>query len=416
VPVDDNSLYSAAARCAARLARSAQVTRAMGLMRRTVLILLPFLAGVLLGPILAGGDVLARSFVSATVAPAPAETPPPPTPSRSPTPESSATPTSTATPTATPTEMSTPTPGQMPTVTPTVEKRASILDEGTLVTIYGRGFGIAPIVGVLGGYKGFDDMEKDVQKRFYPGIKANNGGQKIVPVVHLIYAMAMPCPPDDDCLLYLEGAKVDLVKDYIEPAQKRGWQVILDTQIGRSDPVSQVKRMIDKGYLKYENVHVALDPEFRSYAGRANPGTPIGTIQASQVNEVQQILDDYVRKQGLKHTKMLMVHQFGDPEVNDGVPYMVENKKSIKSYPFVDLVWDADGFGDADSKAWKYNQMLNPAVYPFIRWRGIKLFTPNPEAPNHYDKPQMDWEAAFGKKDTPGGIRLRWAPHVVVIA
>jgi hypothetical protein len=383
----------------------------MTLIRRTVLLLLPFLAGVLLGPVLAGGDVLALPFAGATATPAPTSTPTP-TPSSTPTPEDTATPTSTPTPTLT----LTPTPSETPTATPTVEKRASVLEEGTLVTIYGRGFGIAPVLGSLGAYKGFEDMEKDVQKKFYPGIKANNGGKKIVPVVHLIYAMAMPCSPGDDCLIYLEGAKIDVIKEYIEPAQKRGWEVILDTQIARSDPVSQVKRMIDKGYLNYEHVHVALDPEFRSYPGRQFPGTPIGTIQASQVNDVQQILDEYVRKQGLKRKKMLMLHQFGDPEVDDGVPFMIENKKSIKTFPTVDIVWDADGFGGADSKASKYNRMLSSNAYPFIQWRGIKLFTPNPEAPNHYDKPQMEWEAVFGKKDTPGGIRIRWAPNVIVIA
>ena len=47
--------------------------------------------------------------------------------------------------------------------------------------------------------------------------------------------------------------------------------------------------MIDKGYLKYENVAVAIDPEFRSYPGRDNPGIPIGTVQAWQINNLGQI-------------------------------------------------------------------------------------------------------------------------------
>jgi hypothetical protein len=111
-----------------------------------------------------------------------------------------------------------------------------------------------------------------------------------------------------------------------------------------------------------------------------------------------------------------MVHQFGDAEVNDGVPHMIANKKSLRTFPSVELVLDADGFGGPDSKASKYNRMLDSAVYPFVRFRGIKLFTPNPEAPNHYDKPQLEWPALFGKKDTPGGVRIRWAPDVIVIA
>jgi hypothetical protein len=60
--------------------------------------------------------------------------------------------------------------------------------------------------------------------------------------------------------------------------------------------------------------------------------------------------------------------------------------------------------------------MLSPTAYPFIRWRGLKIFTLNKEAPNHYDKPQLEWEAIFGKKDTPGGVRIRYAPNVIVVA
>src|SRR5262245_12025547 len=85
-----------------------QVEATMNLIRRTVLVLLPFLAGVLLGPILAGGDVLALPFPAPTVTPAPTATPTPtptPTSTSSPTPQDTPTPTvtSTATPTPTPT-------------------------------------------------------------------------------------------------------------------------------------------------------------------------------------------------------------------------------------------------------------------------------------------------------------------------
>jgi len=326
------------------------------------------------------------------------------------TPAVTSTPTQTPTATATPTSTSTTTP-PTPTVTPTVEKRASVLDDGTILTIYGRAFGTAPILGLLGQYKSFDAMQADVEKRFYPAIKANNGGRPIVPMVHVIYALATPCSPNDDCLLYLEGAKVDVVKEYIEPAQKRGWEVVLDSQIGRSDPVTQVKRMIDRGYLQYENVHVALDPEFH-----ADPGKKIGQIEAAQLDEAQKLLDDYVRQQGLKRRKMLIVHQFGDPEVNDGVPFMILNKKSLRTFPNVDLVLCADGFGSPDSKISKYNAMLNPDVYPFVKYRAIKLFTPNADAPNMYDKPQVEWEVLAGKKKTPGGVQIRWPPNVVVVA
>jgi hypothetical protein len=229
--------------------------------------------------------------------------------------------------------------------------------------------------------------------------------------------MAMPCPPDDDCLLYLEGTGADVVKDYIQPAAARGWLVVLDTQIGRSDPVTQVKRMIDKGYLNYDNVHVALDPEFSSVPGHDNPGIPIGSLDSSQINEVQRMLDEHVAKLRLPHRKIVMVHQFGDPNVNDGVPDMITNKTALTTYGNVDLVIDADGFGLPGPKIDKYNKMTDPEVYPFIRYRGLKIFLPNAfEQAGHYDDPVLTWPQIFGGEALPSGPQMRFRPDVLIIA
>ena len=336
---------------------------------------------------------------STAIAPAPTPVPPSPTPV-------SPTPTSVA---PTPTTVA-------PTPTPAAVLAASYLKDSTIVTIYGRAFGVAPILGRLGSSESFEDVARDVQQFFGP-ISQHNDGKKIIPAIHLIYGLAIPCPPNDDCLLYLEGTDPEVVKHYIEPAAAQGWQVILDTQIGRSDPVTQVKRMIDKGYLNYDNVHVALDPEFASVPGHDTPGIPIGTIDASEVNQVQQILDEQVRKMRLPHKKILIVHQFGDKNVDDGVPFMIQNKESLRTFENVDLVIGADGFGHPDSKATKYNRMTDPQVYPFIQWRGIKLFLPNPyEQAGHYDQPQMTIEEVFGVVDTPGGYRVKYKPNVIIIA
>jgi hypothetical protein len=380
---------------------------------RLGLIVLPFVAGIAIGLVATPGAAVSLPFmVTATPSVTPTATSTP-TPTLTPTPVFTETPTLTPTATATATVTVTMT----PTATPTVEKRGSVLDEGTMLTIYGRAFGIAPVLGLLGQYKSFDDMDKDIQKRFAGPVKANNGGKPIIPTVHLIYALAMPCPPDDDCLLYLEGAKIDIVKEYIEPAQKRGWEVILDTQMGRSDPVTQVKRIIDKGYLKYENVHIALDPEFHVYPGKDLPGQPIGQLEAAQINDAQKLMDDYIRANGLKRKRMLMVHQFGDPEVNDGVPFMITNKKNLKTYPAVDIVLDADGVGGSEAKVNKYNKMLNAKAYPFIQYRAFKIFIENPLAGAHHsDRPQMKWEWIFGKEATPFGAKMEYPPNVVIVA
>jgi hypothetical protein len=295
-------------------------------------------------------------------------------------------------------------------------KPQSVLTDNTLFAVYGRAFNRAPILGRLGQYKGFADMEKDVQP-WVEGIQERSGKTGVIPAIHLIYAMATPCKDSKDCLLYLDAGKTDIVRDYIEPAAERGWMVVLDTQIGKSTPVQQVKRMIEKGYLQYENVAVALDPEFHVYPGKERPGIPIGVIQASQVNAVQQMLDDYVRTQRLQKKKVLIVHQFGDAHVDDGVPFMIQNKETVKTYENVELVIDMDGLGKQAIKAIKYNKITDAKVYPFIKFRGIKIFFNNRwEKHGHYDKPPMGLDELFGIKKVKGGARMETKPDVIIIA
>ena len=188
-------------------------------------------------------------------------------------------------------------------------------------------------------------------------ISAVNDGKHVVIGIHLIYALAVTCTGKGDCLKYLGN---DIVTNYIAPAAQRGWVVILDTQLGRSNPVDQVNDMIKHGYLKYDNVHVAIDPEKSTLpAGQVDPGIPIGTVSAAQINAVQKILDDYVASENLKTKKILMVHQFGDPAVHDGVPFMIREKKTVKDFPSVELVIDADGLGSPLIKVHKYNLMTD---------------------------------------------------------
>jgi hypothetical protein len=292
----------------------------------------------------------------------------------------------------------------------------SLLAENTVFSVYGRAFGRAPILGRLGSYANMEAMAAELPKWVDP-IRKHNGGKGVIPGIHLIYAMAVPCEERKECLIYLEGAVRNLVDDIILPAAERGWIVILDTQLGRSNPVAQVRRMIELGYLKHENVHVAIDPEFHVYPDKTTPGIPIGTVEAAQINEVQKLLGEYVRRQGLKTNKILIVHQFGDAHASDGVPFMIQRKKDLRAFDNVDLVVDMDGLGTPQFKVWKYNRIGDPAVYPQIRYRGIKVFLPNPwDKAGHVDKPPMTVEQLFGIEPVFGKMRAAFKPDVVIIA
>jgi hypothetical protein len=292
-----------------------------------------------------------------------------------------------------------------------------LLDGHTMLAVYGRGFGIAPILGRLGQYSGFDDMARDLGKRIAE-LDHRNGAKKVSVAVHLIYAMATPCTSnEDECLYYLEGPGGDLVRNYIEPAARRGWAVILDTQLGRSNPVAQVKRLIDKGYLRYDNVHVGLDPEFRAKAGQTRPGIPIGRVQASEINEVQEVLDAYVRSQELATRKIVLVHQFGDPAVADGVPDMIAAKDHLRRYDNVDVVIDMDGLGSPAVKTKKYNAVTDANRYPFIRYRGIKVFYPNRwEKHGHFDRPPMTIDQIMGQAPASDSFTVEHSPDVIIVA
>jgi hypothetical protein len=294
---------------------------------------------------------------------------------------------------------------------------ASTLETHTMLTVYGRAFGVAPILGRLGQYQDFEDMSKDVLQWAEP-IKKESGKKGVIIGLHLIYALAIPCTPRlPDCLLYLEARDKDIVGRYIQPAAERGWVVILDTQLGRSNPVDQVSRMISKGYLKYDNVHVAIDPEFHAYEGKDRPGIPIGTVEASEINKVQEMLDEYVIQEGLPHKKVLIVHQFGDENVNDGVPFMIQNKKELKTFANVDLVINADGFGMPPIKTHKYNKITDGTVYPFLKFRGIKLFYPNRwEKAGHFDKPPLRVPQVFGNEPVTKKLKILEKPDLVIIA
>jgi hypothetical protein len=140
---------------------------------------------------------------------------------------------------------------------------AGLLETNTIFAVYGRGFGRAPILGHLGTYADIDAMAADT-RIWVKNIGAANGGKGVVVGIHLIYGLAIPCTAAGNCVEYLDQLDRNLAEKYIKPAAERGWTVILDTQLGRSDPATEVKRMMDRGYLKYDNVHVAIDPEFHS--------------------------------------------------------------------------------------------------------------------------------------------------------
>lgn len=281
----------------------------------------------------------------------------------------------------------------------------SPLGRGFLLTVYGRGFGTAPLLGRLGDDRSMDDVEQQVA-----GARRAIAGQTGRPVrvaIHLIYALATPCANSPNCLIYLDDQGVDLVRQYIEPAARRGWLVILDDQLGSSTPVAEMARLIARGYLRFNNVEVAFDPEFRSLPGQETPGVPTGTVATAEINRAMRVLDLSSRLHHLSQRKLVLVHQW-TPEMITG------NEPLQTNLPDVQPVIVMDGIGTPAEKAHMYGQLLGGAtgVLP-----GIKLFPDNLyDANAPVDEPVLSWPQVLGQP--AGGSAqpfLHPVPRVIVL-
>ena len=115
---------------------------------------------------------------------------------------------------------------------------------------------------------------------------AANGTLGVVPAFYIIYGT---CWPEGE--IGILNRRV--VEEYIEFAAERGWIVFLDHQIGKYSVADSVRTMLP--FLQYPNVHLAIDPEWRTL----KPMREIGSITAAELNEAQQMVDSYLRDNAL---------------------------------------------------------------------------------------------------------------------
>jgi hypothetical protein len=160
------------------------------------------------------------------------------------------------------------------------------------------------------------------------------GGKNVITAFYIIYGTVWP------------QGEIGIIKDellvkYIDFAQKNNMLVFIDHQIGKYDPVTAIKRMLP--YLKYPNVHLALDPEWRTI----KPMKEIGEVTAAELNQVQKVMEDYMRANNIAGERMLVIHQFK--------PWMIKNRADLRtSFSKVRLVHCADGFGTPAQKRGSY--------------------------------------------------------------
>ena len=238
----------------------------------------------------------------------------------------------------------------------------SVLENQIVVAFYGRPSSTK--MGIL-GEQGLDESKKKLDETVQTW-QAVAGGKTVVPAFHLIYAACYP----DATVGVLSAATV---QKYIDFAAQNNILIVLDHQLGNIPVTDAVGSMLP--WLRYPNVHLAIDPEWRT----PNPGVELGTITAAEVNQAQQMMQDYLEAEKLPGKRMLILHQFHAK--------MIANRDDVRSdFTRVDLVHHADGFGPPQLKLDTYKFLATMKNLPV---KGFKLFLPKPWKSKGMDIPLL---------------------------
>ena len=239
---------------------------------------------------------------------------------------------------------------------------SSILLNNDILAFYGHPR--SRNMGILGRYS-IEELDRKLTA-LAAEYKAVNGGRDIIKAFYIIYGTAWP---EGEIGIISE----EILKRWIEYSMENDILVFIDHQIGRYDPVASLTRMLP--WLKYPNVHLALDPEWRT----TKPMQEIGSVTAEEINRAQQVMEDYIYANDIPGERMLVIHQFNWR--------MIRNREKVNgSFQRVRLVHCADGFGTPSLKRNTYNYNAQAANMPV---KSFKLFY-NFEIPGAgYDHPIM---------------------------
>jgi hypothetical protein len=206
------------------------------------------------------------------------------------------------------------------------------------------------------GEMAIEELTKKLRKQA-DAYEAADPSRPVVLALELIATVAQRDPGFDGT--YILDTDHETLREYIEYAAENDMIVILDVQIGRGTVALEIEKVRD--LLAYPNVHLALDPEFAIAEGET-PGDHIGSLNAESITYAQQVLAEIAAEHGIP-PKMLIVHQFRED--------MITGKGDLAPMPGVQLVIDADGFGEPELKTFVYNYLVRDEP---VEYGGIKLF------------------------------------------
>lgn len=262
----------------------------------------------------------------------------------------------------------------------------------TWLTYYGR-----PRVFVMGilGEHDLPTLTALLKEKAQVIDAANGARLRVKPAYHLVHGMATVTPTaEGDHLEYLAD---EVVMEYINAGLKEGIAVILDVQVGALSLTEAIEPVLK--YLKYPNVHLAVDPEFAmSHEGQTVPGDPIGYVSGRQINALQESIAEYMEENNIRGRRILMVHQFFEE--------MIIGKDAIDfDNPRLELTFVADGWGDPGGKIWKYNNFFSGRED--AKFSAFKLFY-------RWDEPLLSERQALGVDKYSEKTFIDVTPNVVI--
>lgn len=252
----------------------------------------------------------------------------------------------------------------------------TLFDDNIIVAYYGHPS--SETMGIVGRHSK-EELISLLQKvsEEYDSLNGNKG---VIPAIYLVYGTVQP-----------EGKifkmKSDLVMSYIEAAYENGMLIYLDHQIGKYSPIDALNELLP--FLKYPNVHLALDPEWRT----AKPMKEVGYLTGSELNEIQEVMREYILSNEIQGKRQFVFHQFKESMIRD-------ISTASSQYDPVLLVHNTSGWGSPDSKIATHARNAKATNIPY---KGFKLwYFYKPEV--HFDNPLMTPEQVLNLDPKPGLI------------
>lgn len=253
-----------------------------------------------------------------------------------------------------------------------------VFENNQVVAYYGHPK--SKIMGIVGRYS-IPELAELLKKEAYE-YDSINGDRGILPAIYLIYGT---CQPGGE----INRIDKKLVQSYIDFALANGFLIYLDHQIGKYSLEQAMNEILP--YLKYPNVQLAIDVEWRT----TRPMREIGSITGKELNSAQQMMKDYMIANKIPGKRQLVIHQFQSK--------MIRDIKDVRSaYDPVILVHATSGWGSPESKMSTHERNSHAVNIPY---KGFKLwYYYSSKQGVHYDRPLMSPSSVLRLNPEPGLI------------